>query len=310
MKTAALHRLLWQPTTPLYFGLYRIGVGAMGLLLCALLLPDLYLLYGPNGLVVWGVADGLISPYQPSLGKLYACITPYYNVSPDRLLQGVFTLYVAVLVGFTLGIRTRYMAFMAWALHLLLMNTGRFGSYGVESILHVALFYSIFFPCGKALAFDSKWQISAPSVDATLSLRVLQFQLCIIYAASGLEKAVGAEWWNGNAIWYSVTEEQFRQFNFNWLAQVPWVARLAGWWTVIIETGYVLAICWRPTARFWVYNTVAMHVGIFLFMGLHTFALLMITLNLVAFWPYFEGLRASFIPNGQRSAYIPKGLIE
>lgn len=263
--------------------MYRISIGLLALLLCALLYPDLYLIFGEHGLLVWDMTDALANPMQPTLGRLHRLIGPD-RISADGLLYGFWWLYVAVLVAFTLGIKTPVAAFLAWLLHLTLMNTCRFGAYGVESILNIALFYAIFFPCGESLALDSRWKTGPPSAHARVCLRILQIQMCIIYAASGLEKAVGTEWQNGNAIWYSLTEEQFRQFDFSFLAQQPWLLKLMGWWTVLIESGYVVMV-WlrRPVARFWVVNTLLLHVGIFAFMGLHTFALIMMLLNLAAF---------------------------
>lgn len=273
---------LYQPFSPFSFGIYRIATGGIALLLCISLYPDLYTLLGDQGLVGWEISDALANPLQPTLGKFYAFSGKVFT--KETFLYGFWWVYVCVLLLFTLGIRTLLSAFLAWLLHLTLMNTCRFGAYGVESILNIAFFYAIFFPCGQALAFDSKWQTGTPTAHARVSLRILQIQLCIIYVASGVEKAWGQEWWNGNAIWYSLTEEQFRQFDFSWMADHPWIPRCAGWWTLLIESGYGLMI-WtkRPVARFWVANTLLLHAGIFVFMGLHAFALTMISLNVAAF---------------------------
>jgi hypothetical protein len=84
-----------------------------------------------------------------------------------------------------------------------------------------------------------------------------------------------------------LNEEQFKQFDFSWLAQVPIVAQLISWWTLFIETFYIIGI-WMPLSRrFWLFNVVFLHLGIGLFMGLHTFATIMILFNFFAFWlPY------------------------
>ena len=219
---------------------------------------------------------------QPTLGRLHTVLGG--AVEPDALLYTFFGLYVLVLILFTLGWKTRLMAVLAWLMHLTLMNTCRFGAYGVESMLHLALFYAIFFPSGAMFSIDSRGKAAAPADGyARLCLRVLQFQLCIVYLSAGFEKCFGAEWWDGNAIWYSLNEEQFRQFDFSWIAQVPLVAKLMGWWTLLIECGYAVAM-WIPRLRrFWLLQTILLHLGIGLFMGLHAFAAMMIILNIAAF---------------------------
>lgn len=277
-----MKNFFFAPLSPAIFGWFRIATGLLALWLCATLFPGLYLVYGQHGLVIWEVADSLVSPMQPTMGRLYNLLGG--AIGPDTLLYTFFGMYVVVLLLFTLGWKTRLMAILAWLMHLTLMNTCRFGSYGVESMLHLALFYAIFFPCGATFSMDSRGKMPAPPDGyARLCLRVLQFQMCIVYLSAGFEKCFGAEWWDGNAIWYSLNEEQFRQFDFSWLAQAPWIAKLMGWWTLLIECGYAFAI-WIPRLRrFWLANTILLHLGIGLFMGLHAFAAMMIILNLSAF---------------------------
>lgn len=292
MKTNFNARFLTQqfffsPLSPNIFGYYRIGIGLLAILLCGLLYPGLYLIFGQNGLIIWDITDRLANPLQPTIGRIHQMIGKD-RIDADFLLYAFFWVYLMVLALFTVGWKTRIMAVLAWIMHLALMNTCRFGSYGVESMLNIALFYAIFFPCGEAMSFDSRGKPNAePNAYARLCLRVFQFQLCLIYVSSGVEKLFGQEWWDGNAIWYSLNEEQFKQFDFSWLAQFPIVAKLISWWTLFIETFYIIGI-WVPlTRRFWLYNTVLLHLGIGLFMGLHTFATIMILFNFFAFWlPY------------------------
>ena len=112
---------------------------------------------------------------------------------------------------------------------------------------------------------------------------MLRLHQCLIYHNSGLAKLAGEQWWTGEAIWRAVQQPQFRQFDWAWLAQVPWLAALAGWATVLIETGYALAIWLRRTRLAWVAATVALHLGIGIGLGLWMFSLLMIILTVSAF---------------------------
>ncbi len=282
-----LHFFLFEPMLPHIFSFYRIGVALIALLVCGLLYPDFYLLFGQNGLVIWDITDTLANPLQPTIGRLYQLIGS--NFQPDTFLYLFLGTYIGTLILFLVGWQTRITAFLSWFLHLTLLNTCRFGAYGVESMLNVALFYSIFFPVGETLSLDNKKNKIQPCAYNRLCIRVLQIQMCIIYASAGIEKSLGTEWWDGNAIWYSLTEEQFWQFNFTWLADFPLIPKIMGWWTIAMETGYCIGIWFPRTRLFWLANIILLHLGIGLFMGLYSFAAIMITLNLSAFgYDYFK----------------------
>ncbi len=277
-----MYNFFFEPLSPKIFGYYRISIGFIALLLCILLYPDLYLLFGQNGLVIWDISDNLANPLQPTIGRLYKFIGEK-NVDASLFLNVLFGSYIFVLISFTIGFYTRVMSILAWLLHLTFINTCRFGSYGVESLLNVALFYSIFFPCGAAKSLDNYGKSVPPNSYSRLCLRVLQIQMCIIYASSGIEKCFGEEWWNGNAVWFSLTEEQFSQFDFTWISKFPIVVKVLGWWTIISETGYSIFMWIKKTRQLWLINILMLHLGIGIFMGLYSFALIMIILNILAF---------------------------
>jgi hypothetical protein len=107
--------------------------------------------------------------------------------------------------------------------------------------------------------------------------------LCVIYFSSGIAKARGGQWWNGEAIWRAVMQPQFHVFEMGWLASVPLLALLASWGTLLVEIGYPLFIWPARTRRLWLLAIVGMHVAIGLILGLWFFAAVLIVLNLAAF---------------------------
>jgi hypothetical protein len=75
----------------------------------------------------------------------------------------------------------------------------------------------------------------------------------------------------------------FHQMDTTWIAWVPALAMVAGWSTVLLESGYALAV-WHPRVRsVWVVLIIGMHLGIGTFLGMWLFASIMIILNLGAF---------------------------
>ena len=107
----------------------------------------------------------------------------------------------------------------------------------------------------------------------------MQVHLCVIYLAAGLDKAMGRQWWNGEAIWQTVSQPAFSTFDLSWLARHSWIPMLAGWGTLVVEIGYAFLIWPRRTRKVWCIATIGLHLGIGLFMGLVFFSSVMILLT-------------------------------
>jgi hypothetical protein len=286
----AAWRFLLEPASPRPLALFRIGIAAFELALAAALWPYLLQLYGQFGFVQWPVGELIIFPWLPTVGRLAALLAPL-GIGASAYVRGLHALYVLSLLGLLVGWRTRAAAILAWLLHLTLMNSGFFSTYGVDLLVHIGLFYCAWMPVGNALSLDRRQgrASDAPSWLARLSTRALQVHLCIIYLTAGLSKMAGAEWWNGEAVWLSVMQPQFAQLPLEWLSRVPWVPMLAGWGVMLVELGYAFFIWRRETRALWLGATLALHLGIGLFLGLWFFAALMVFFNLAimaASWRY------------------------
>jgi hypothetical protein len=107
----------------------------------------------------------------------------------------------------------------------------------------------------------------------------MQAHLCVVYLAAGLFKAMGRQWWNGEAIWQVVSQPAFRTFDLGSLARHPWIPTLAGWVTLVVEIGYAFLIWPRRTRRAWAIAAIGLHLGVGLFMGLVFFSGVMILLT-------------------------------
>jgi hypothetical protein len=192
---------------------------------------------------------------------------------------------VLALVALLVGWNTRVAAAGAWFSHLMLMMTADSTNYGVDQFANIFLFYLTWMPSGAALSLDRRLGRApiGPTSMARFALRVVQTHLCVVYLASGLGKAFGEQWWNGDAIWRTLNLPDYRQYDFTWLARYPWLAVGAGWMVLLVEIGYPILIWPRRTRRLWVAATVALHVGIVAFMGLSVFGAIMAVLTISAF---------------------------
>ncbi|WP_437605108.1 HTTM domain-containing protein [Sorangium sp. So ce834] len=280
----ALHRFAFAPASAMPLAVLRIGLASVLLLQAAMVGPALLELYGRSGILQGPLNDILARTDLVRIGWLIDRLAPL-GVGEASIVTGTGALYALALVALLLGWRARGAAALAWLTHLMLMMTADSTNYGADNYANIFLFYLIWMPSGAALSLDRRLaRVPAdPPATTRLSLRVVQLHLCISYLASGLWKASGEQWWNGEAIWRSVMLPAYRQVDFSWLADHTWIPVIAGWLVVLVEVGYAFLIWPRRSRRIWVAATMALHVGIAVFMGLVVFGALMAALTFAAF---------------------------
>ena len=276
-------RFLWSPASPLPFGVLRIGLGLLLLAQAIGVASHLTEQYGSLGLLQGRVVEQFTPVFVPRIGWVTAALAPL-GLGEAVAIRAVFALHLAAATAFLLGWHSRAAAIGVWLTHLTLIGTAFGNTYGIDTFLRISLFYCLFAPVGGALSLDRRAgrTSGAPTAGARFALRVLQLELTLVYAATGLEKAVGEQWWNGEALWRAWMRADLGTIDFSWVASVPWVAKLGAWSTVVLETGYAIFI-WIPrTRRPWALGILALHAGIALTMGLVGFGLIMMLLTACA----------------------------
>jgi hypothetical protein len=271
---------------------FRIGVASVLLLQALTLAGSLQELYGSLGLVQWPVADLAVPPGHPRIRWVVDALAPL-GVGEAACVNGLFAVYVAGLLALLAGWHTRAAALVAWLAFSTLKASAPLSGYGLYELSTISLFYCVCLPVGHGLSLDRRrGRVPAgPSPGARLGLRVLQLHLCIVYLSSGWWKASGDQWWDGAAIWRALMRQDLGQFDFAWLAEWPWLAKLACWGTLAVELGYAVLVWPRRTRRWWVAATLGLHAGIAVMLGLWLFSALMIVLTGAAFGVSAEELQ-------------------
>lgn len=272
-------------------GCFRIAVGIFAMAQLLILLPDWMWFYGPQGILPWEISDALSTRQTPGLSLLAKFFSPL-NISANGTVYFVTIIYFITLAGLIAGYKTHLMGTLAWLSHLILNTTGHFTAYGVETFAHIGLFYCMILPVGASWSVDSyKKPMALPPYLITLSVRIIQLHLCIMYLASGIEKSMGSQWWNGEAIWIAMQQDQFHKVNINWMAGVPVIPQILCIVTLITETFYPIGMLWKKTRKIWLLAILSMHLFIGIFLGLQLFGGLMFLLNLSTFGEYcFPGI--------------------
>ncbi|HRH48378.1 MAG TPA: HTTM domain-containing protein [Panacibacter sp.] len=280
---SGIKQLFFKQEATETLGFFRIAVSGFALIQLFVLLPDWMSFYGPKGLLPWEISDALSTTQTPSLLFISNLLQPL-RITPEATVYIITTAYLISLIGLLIGFKTRLMGALAWLMHIVLNTTGHFTAYGVETFTHIALFYCTVLPVGCCWSIDARNRPhKIPGYLITLSVRIIQLHLCIMYLACGIEKSMGSQWWNGEAIWIAMQQDQFHNVNIDWMASVPIVPNLLCWSTLVVESFYAAAIFWGKTKKIWLISIISMHAFIGIFLGLQLFGGLMILLNLAAF---------------------------
>jgi CubicO group peptidase (beta-lactamase class C family) len=280
MRCAGITNDIWfRPVSPRPLAGLRVGLPLLLLVHLVWLSDDLLSLHGSRGIIPWELTDLLRDPWVPGLPTLARALLPL-GLGEHAAITLLLAVYAGTLLSLALGIYPRASAFLAWGLHLSLVTSAFASYYGVDQLANTFLFYLFVFPSGRAWRFASRPASSRREETIPVGcLRVIQIHLCVIYLAAGLDKAMGSQWWSGEAIWQTVSQPAFSTFDLSWLARHPWIPMLAGWGTLVVEIGYALLVWPRRTRKVWCIATIGLHLGTGLFMGLVFFSSVMILLT-------------------------------
>lgn len=186
-------------------------------------------------------------------------------------------LYILTLLFLLLGLFTRYAAFIALVLQLLIFRSFSHFNYGYDYFLTMSLFYCFVFPVGKYFSVDSKLFKGKKGMNFNYR-RVLQLHLAIAYFFSGIAKALDIGWWNGNSVWKALASVDNTFYSLP-----PLLLTVAGIGTVLIELLYPFLVFKKITRKYAVTSIILMHASIAIMMELYAFSAMMIVWNIAAY---------------------------
>ena len=261
--------------------------------------PDFNALYSTNAYVYPDILDASYDHYSPTILDVQTFLNHFISINYDTLLIICRLCYPVFLALLFAGVLTRISSIASLFFQLLLIKSIHLYEYGVDYYATISLFYCCIYPVQKATATDDK---SAKERNK-LFLLLLQAHLSIAYFFSGFDKIIGETWRNGEAMWKTLHSHVYTVYiNLDFLATTPFFL-LAGWATVFLEMFYPVFMNISRFRKYWLYCVIGLHLFIALFMGLVFFSLLLVILNLAAFYiPY----RNSQLPRNIEITALPK----
>jgi predicted DCC family thiol-disulfide oxidoreductase YuxK len=286
----------------------RILVGAVLLVQSYVLWKYRSILLDPEGPLPWAISDTWLDPLLPKLSHVVS-ILGGAGMPAEAAVATVLAVHALASAFFLVGYRTRTSTIVAWATFVVIKNSSFPYMYGVGAMLLIALFYSLFMPVGREWSVDRALKPAAvhPPGDASYCVLMFRLHLCIIYAASAFSKAVGEQWWSGDAIWRALSLPQFAQFDPQPLLAAPWLLVAGSFVTIVCQLLYPVLVWTRLRVPI-VILAELMHLGIAIFLGLWLFSGMMIALNTAAFGQALWRALAS--PATRREATAPRGKLQ
>ena len=220
---------------------------------------------------------------------------------------GVFALGFAAtsFVLMTIGLWTRYTVPLAFAAALLMQAWNYLPMTGADGALRGFLFCLLWADSGTVWSLDA-WRrrhdaatVVAPTGIAPL--RLLRFQLAIIYLSAGLYKIDSPIWRNGSAVYYVLNSNVHQRVPYFIAPEYEVISTVLTYTTLLWELGFAFMILFRPTRVLALLLGVGIHLGMYSFMEVGPFHLVMLS-------SYIAFLNPHRVPEWfrhSRGAYIP-----
>ncbi len=281
----------------------RIGIGAALLFHFGMATPFLFSLWGDAGWMPREVALSYLngSPWTQSVF--------FYFTAPWQWIA-FHALFLFSCAAFMLGWRTSWFKWIVMAGQVSYDYRNLTLAYGADSIAACLIFILCLAPVGRAMSLDRVRAVRAAK-RANLKLvppaytspwagactRLVQIQMAILFFYSGIEKLRGDEWWSGDAVWLSLTTNEF--YNgavLGLLARQYWLVTTATYATLVIEIAFPFLIWQRRTRPYVLAEAIALHVMFAVLLGLVYFSFIMVLGHMSFLYPdWLAHLRAWWI---------------
>jgi hypothetical protein len=282
LARASLRRwdhFLFESCDPLLAPVLRIGFALLIVIQTLCVWPDAAYWYSDSGVLKSQTAEQILGPQAWSFLN---CL----DSEPWMAQLGLLCLLIHSGL-MLLGCYSRFQVAAIFVWLVSFQNRNPLITDGEDTVFRILAFLLIWLP------LDAKWSVMSlrdsknahrtPTSKDAWALRLIQFQMTVIYASTALCKLEGETWQNGSAVGYvsRMTDNFGRWISPEWF-DLPWITPLATWGTLAVEAFLPFGL-WIPKIRWLAIGLAAlMHLGIEASMNLFLFQWVML-LGLVSF---------------------------
>lgn len=219
----------------------------------------------------------------------------------DGLRLAFLYLYIVLIIFVMFGLSTRRSSVLAFLLYLSMNNHFPLNNSGADVFLKIGLLIISVSNAGEAFSVDNllrslrfDWRKSgfSPVNKPQWAMRVLQLQVCFVYAITFLNKLHSPQWLNGLTVYYVTRSPDLARFDLPFVFDHIWSLKILAWFALILEGAFPVLV-WIPACRNLVLLCGALfHLGIEWVCNIPLFELAMIA-SYVVFIPVEDWQRFS-----------------
>ena len=257
----------FRDTPPHIFAALRIALGAVGMV-TMLGLWDVPLLLSLDGIAPEPPGPVNEAILQAGLGLATGWALWILNF-------GAFT---ALLIGWY----TTAASLILFVVNLALVALNPMPLSGAQLLLHTLTIYPLLADCGRVWSVDA-WRAARRGTRLTLEpqpiwpLRLLQYQVCVIYLTAAMWKILDPTWRAGEALHYILNQNVFQRIPGEIPTAFAPVLTFLTYATILWEGLFTPAMLRPVTRRVFLLIGVAMHMGMWVLLDFGPFTLTMLT---------------------------------
>lgn len=211
-------------------------------------------------------------------------------ISHEWMAHVFFGFWIIVILALLVGWQTRWMTILNFLLILSVHERNTQLLTGADTLMRVLSFWLMFLPAGLYYSVDALRQKEPVRMGFALPLRLIQWQLAIVYISTAFLKLYGTAWQEGTVLFYISQMQTVLLPVGQLLALLPEWALKAGTYFAfgaeILIPIYLLMPFWQPAGRMVAFALACLlHGGIALVLAIPDFSWVILTAFLVFFEP-------------------------
>ncbi len=301
--TQAFDRWLFASNDPLMCSIFRIAYATLMLVYFGMFYHEAEHWFADSGVIRAQTINDLNAGTHPSL--------LFWLPSDATTVQWLLILMLVNAAMLLLGCCSRLQIICIFLGLVTLQHRNTLIFDGQDVLARLLAFYMIFMPLDHAWSLSRKLLKKSLPADrlsgmpAAWGLRLVQFQITVIYLSTAWEKFQGASWRDGTALYYVARmDDLFGRFWLpDFLFETPSFLHAMTWGVLLLEALLPLFLWLRPTRRWAVCVAIGLHLSIEYAMHIYLFEWLMI-ISLLAFVDpsWFSKRRADLVQEARTSA--------
>lgn len=238
--------------------------------------------------------DQGILPKSLALKALPEFYRPSFVLSfwPDSWVAIIHGLFLLLLLLWGLGIGGRWIGWICAFLHLSFLQRNYGIAFGADQIGGIFMLYLAATQSNERLSIlnwkkkELKEEWSSGFLTPVF-YRMIQVQLCVIYAFTGFEKLKGTTWWDGTALWSVFANSQMVIADLTWMKSFPLLIVALSFSTIFFEIYFFPFVIFKATRKYILAAGFFFHMGIGVVMALFSFAIMMLAPYILFLSPDF-----------------------